>query len=356
MAKLALKYVHQFRDRHRRLRHYFRRRTGKAIPLPGLFGSEEFMAAYQAALATIAKPVEIGESRTQPGTVDALVIAYYKTAEFTALVPKTHNAFKRIIEAFRVKNGSKRVATLQRDHIESMMAAISNVHAKRMWLRAIRALMKAAVPTMRKDNPTIGIENAKRPKSDGFHNWTDEEIQQYRNYWQLGTQQRLVMEFALEAVSRRCEVLRLGPQHVKDGRIRIKRAKGSRDVNILVTSELQAACDAMPKGHAIYIVNLHGKQRSVEGLGTAFAKWATDAGLPKHCRLHGLKKGGMRRLAEAEATTKQIMAISGHRKLSEVERYTEAADQKRLADAGMKKRIENADVANLGTPRAQTTG
>jgi hypothetical protein len=354
MARLPLKYVHQFRDRHGRLRHYFRRRTGKAIPLPGLFGSEEFMAAYQAALATIAQPVEIGESRTNPGTIDALAIAYYKTTEFEALVPKTSKTFKRIIEAFRIKNGSKKVTTLQRDNIESMMAVIPNVHAKRYWLRAIRALMKAAIPTMRKDDPTAGVGHAKRPKSDGFHNWTDEEIGQYRNYWQLGTQQRLVMEFALEAVSRRCEILRLGPQHIKDGRIRIKRAKGSKDVDILVTPELQAACDAMPKVHALYILNLHGKQRSVEGLGTAFAQWATDAGLPKRCRLHGLKKGGMRRLAEAEATTKQIMAISGHRKLSEVERYTEAADQKRLADAGMKKRMGNADVANLSTPNTQT--
>jgi integrase len=45
-------------------------------------------------------------------------------------------------------------------------------------------------------------------------------------------QQRFVMEFALETASRRCEVIRLGPQHVKDGRIRIERAKGSKDVDI----------------------------------------------------------------------------------------------------------------------------
>ena len=46
------------------------------------------------------------------------------------------------------------------------------------------------------------------------------------------------------------------------------------------------------------------------------------------------------------------MAISGHRTLSEVQRYTEDADQKRLADTGMAKKrgqSENASVANLGT-------
>jgi hypothetical protein len=68
---------------------------------------------------------------------------------------------------------------------------------------------------------------------------------------------------------------------------------------------------------------------------------------------HGLKKGGMRRLAEHGNTTHELMAISGHRTLSEVQRYTEDADRKRLADSGMAKRRdqrENTGVANL-TPR-----
>jgi hypothetical protein len=79
--------------------------------------------------------------------------------------------------------------------------------------------MRIAVPTMRKDNPTEGIPGIKLLKSKGHHTWTDSEIAQYRNYWPLGTQQRLVMEFALETASRRGEVVRFGPQHVKNGRI-----------------------------------------------------------------------------------------------------------------------------------------
>jgi hypothetical protein len=53
---------------------------------------------------------------------------------------------------------------------------------------------------------------------------------------------------------------------------------------------------------------------------------------------HGLKKGGMRRLAEHGNTTHELMAISGHRTLSEVQRYTDDADRKRLATSGMAKR------------------
>ena len=56
MVRIKLKYVNAFANRRRkneRVRYYFRRRGFKAIPLPGLPGSEEFMTGYQMALADI---------------------------------------------------------------------------------------------------------------------------------------------------------------------------------------------------------------------------------------------------------------------------------------------------------------
>lgn len=341
MAQIRLKYVNSFGNRSRknkRVRYYFRRRGGKAIPLPGSPGSEEFMTAYSAALASVTKAStsgEIGERRTQPGTIDALVAAYYKSHDWSDLADDTRMARKRIIERFRLQHGAKRVALIQHDHIVQMMAQIQTRSAKRHWLKAIRGLLRFAVPSMRKDDPTADIARIKLPKSKGHHTWTDDEIAQYREHWRLGTQQRLVMEFALETTSRRGEVVRLGPQHIRNGRIRIERTHGSNDVDIPVSPELQAACDAMPKGHLTYIVTAYGKPRSKYGLGNDFARWATEAGLPANCRLHGLKKAGMRRLAERQATTHELMAISGHRTLTEVQRYTEDANRKRLADSAM---------------------
>ena len=77
--------------------------------------------------------------------------------------------------------------------------------------------------------------------------------------------------------------------------------------------------------------------------------WATEAGLPARCRLHGLKKGAMRRLAEVGGTAHELMAFSGHKTLTEVQRYTADADRKRLADAAMAKlrdQSKNADYTN----------
>jgi integrase len=337
MAKIRLRYVNGFRDRHGRVRHYFRRRGEKAITLPGLPGSEEFMAAYAMAIASVPDRPEIAASPTLPGTIDALVVDYYRSAEWGALTEDTRKLRRRIIERFRTKHGDKRVPLLRREHIEKLLAQTAKPSAKRHWLKAIRGLLRYAVPTMLKVDPTEGIANIKLPKTKGHHTWTDEEIARYRAHWTLGTQQRLVMEFALETASRRGEVVRLGPQHVKNGRIRIERTHGSDDVDIPISPELQAACDAMPRSHLTYIISKHGKPRSKYGLGNDFARWATEAGLPARCRLHGLKKGGMRRWAEAGGTAHELMAFSGHRTLSQVQHYTSAADKKRLADSGMAK-------------------
>src|SRR6516162_1237627 len=358
MARIRLKYVNAFANGKRkngRTRYYFRRRGFPAIPLPGLPGSEEFMMAYQMALAAIPERPEIGASRTEPGTIDALVFSYYKSDECLRLAEESRKTRRRIIEKFRTKHGSKRVRLLSRQHIVKMFGEIASPSAKRSWLKAVRALLQHAVPTMRKDNPSEGIAQVKLPKTKGHHTWNDSEIAKYRAHWPFGTQARLVFEFALETVSRRGEVVRLGPQHVYIGsegepRIRIARTHGSEDVDIQISPELKAACDAMPKQHLTYIVTAYGKPRSKYGLGNDFAKWAREAGLPDRCRLHGLKKGGMRRRAEAGNTTHELMAISGHRTLSEVQRYTDDADRKRLATSGMAKRrdrTENNEVANL---------
>src|SRR5262249_44012971 len=192
---------------------------------------------------------------------------YYTGGDGPMWAAVTGSPRRRIIEKFRAKHGSKRVRLLGREHIVKMLGEIASPSAKRSWLKAVRGLVRHAVPTMRKDDPTEGVASIKLPKTKGHHSWNDAEIARYRAYWPLGTQQRLVMEFALETMSRRGEVVRLGPQHVYTGsegepRIRIQRTHGSEDVDIQISPELKAACDAMPKQHLTYVLTAYGKPRS----------------------------------------------------------------------------------------------
>jgi len=50
---------------------------------------------------------------------------------------------------------------------------------------------------------------------------------------------------------------------------------------------------------------------------------------------------GSRRLAEAGCSASEIAAITGHKPLAEVERYTRAADQERLARQAMQRQSES---------------
>jgi hypothetical protein len=87
------------------------------IPLPGLEGSEEFAAAYSAALAATAGPTSmIGASRAKPGTVSALVAAYFgwMVSAEGELSPETQRSRRHILERFREEHGDKRIAGMRR--------------------------------------------------------------------------------------------------------------------------------------------------------------------------------------------------------------------------------------------------
>jgi hypothetical protein len=140
------------------------------------------------------------------------------------------------------------------------------------------------------------------------------------------------MEFALETASRRGEVVCFGPQHIRAGRIRIERTHGSADVDIPISPELEAACAAMPKAHLTYVVTTAGQPRSKYGLGNDFAKWATEAGLPARCRLHGLKKSALARLAEEGASIPSKSARRWAIREPSVEQTVGPADMRTLPE------------------------
>jgi integrase len=68
-----------------------------------------------------------------------------------------------------------------------------------------------------------------------------------------------------------------------------------------------------------------------------FIEWRAKAGLPDDLHAHGLRKAFCRIAAQADLTPHEIMALSGHKTLAEVTRYTAAVDRKKHAASGMKK-------------------
>jgi integrase len=328
------------RDRHGRWRHYLRRKGFRRMALSGLYGTEEFAESYRLAMggSIAVAPREIGGGRTQPGSVNHLIVSYLKSSQWAALSTNTRRTRKPILEQLRGGRwGNVMVRDLHVRHVRRILDDQQQPHAKHHWLKALRGVFSFAVEELKQidDNPSAGIKLV-RPQSDGYWTWLDSQIEQFRRHWPLGTVPRLVMEFALETASRRGEIIHLGKQHVRNGRIVIKRAKGSRSVDIPLTNALRAAIEAMPDtGQLTYLVNASGQPYSPNWLGTNFARWAQAAGLPACCRLHGLRKSRTAQLAERGATAHQIMGVTGHKSLSEVQRYADKYDRRQAADAAM---------------------
>jgi len=337
MARIKLEHVNSFIDRHGRVRHYVRRRGFKAVAIPGLPGSAEFMETYTAALASVTK-VEIGASRSKPGTIAALVALYLGSAAFGNLAVETQRSRRGILERFRTEHGDKQVATLRREHVQVMVSAkLATPSAARNFLNTLRILMRFAVDMgIRPDDPTLGARRVKLKASEGFRAWTESDIAAFEATHPIGTRARLALALLLYTGQRRSDVIRMGRQHVRAGELHVRQQKTGRELTIPVLPELRAVLDAVQSDHLTFLTTAQGKPLTAAGFTNWFRDMCNEAGLPKGTSAHGLRKATCRRLAEAGRSAHEIAAISGHRSLREVQRYTEAADQVRMARAAIK--------------------
>ena len=355
---IRLKYVHCWIDKRNggaRPRYYFRRPGFKRMPLPGLPGSTEFMQAYEAALAGQALPRPmIGASRTKPGSIAALIVSYFCAPQFLALAPATQQTYRLILEKFRSEHGDKPVALLTRQHINAMLAnKVTTPAAANHWLRMVKSLMVFAVEEgWRGDNPTVGIRRIKN-RSAGFHTWDETEIEIFEKQHPVGSKARLALALLLYTAQRRSDVVRMGRQHVRGDVVHVRQQKTGAMLAIPLHPALAAIIAATPNDHLTFLVTSFGNSFTAPGFGNWFREQCNKAGLPRHCAAHGLRKAACRRLAEAGCSANVIASISGHTTLTEVARYTKAADQERMARDGMAA-ISRTETGNGGKTVAKS--
>ena len=122
---------------------------------------------------------------------------------------------------------------------------------------------------------------------------------------------------------------------------------------IPVHPELAVVLEATPSDHLTFLTTAKGKPFSAAGFTNWFRDMCNEAGLPKGTSAHGLRKAACRRLAEAGCSANVIAAISGHATLREVQRYTAAADQARMARAAIDKMAAAfpSTRTSIGKPR-----
>jgi integrase len=348
MTNIRLKFVHEVVGRDGKVRRYFRRRGYDRVPLPGLSGSVEFMTAYQAALSGQGAP-DLGASRIKAGSIDAAVTGYLGSAGFMNLASNTRRTRRGVLEKFRRAHGDKAVATMQKHHVERMIAAKPTPSTALQLLLAVRELMRYAVNVgLRRDDPTAGIRRPRFGKDIGLPTWSEEDIKKFESRHPVGSKARLAMALGLYTGQRGGDVVRMGPQHIKQGVLTVRQQKTGTALLIPLHPELQAMLDAVSPNQLVFLTSLGDRPFNPDAFSRWFRIRCREANLPTRLSFHGLRKAAARRLAEAGMSANVIAAVTGHKSLSEVARYTAAADQLRLARKGIEaltgKRSENEQL------------
>src|SRR5262245_61702309 len=197
-------FVERWRDRHGKMRHYFRKAKGARIPLPGPEAAE-FEAAYQAALMgqSVSKPMRQLDS---PGSIGALITSYMRHADYIGLRESTKIGYASRIETLRTKHGHRSVAGLTRERIVTriLLPYATRPGAALVILIMLRILIRHANNIgWLKGDPSLGI---KRPKTNEVRSWTDAEIGAFEKHWSIGTKQRLAFALHLDTGQRRSDV------------------------------------------------------------------------------------------------------------------------------------------------------
>jgi integrase len=346
------KYTRSYRDRHGKLRIEYRRK-GKTIPLPHSPGTAEFQAAYDAAVAVLARPPAEKPSdphRPIPGTWRWLCVQYFRSLDFGELDPDTQRVRRRILENTCQEQWSKDSPRLFGDApIRAMTPQALMVlrdrkahapEAARSRLKAISRVfdwaLEAKIGSVGR-NPARDVRYPKS-KSGGFHTWTLDEIARFEAKYPIGTKARLALALMLFTGQRKSDIVLFGKQHVHGEVLVFTQQKnaGRNPVNLClpVLPVLRKIIEASPTGPTTFLMTDHGKPFSRAGFGARMRKWCDDAGLPE-CTSHGLRKVAATLLAENGATDLQLMAICGWRDIRQAQKYTKAARQKLMAAEAM---------------------
>jgi integrase len=249
-------YLWRHRTQHGTIVWYVcRYRGAKRIRIKGEYGSPEFMAAYQAAIAGNAPETPRGKS--QAGSLAWLIEQYRKVDDWTALSPATRrnreNHFKHVSKTaghqpYRAINQAAIVAGKDRRAATPAQA--------RNYLDAMRGLFKWAKSAQHiAVDPTEGVANPKRRKGPGFPVWTEADVEAYHKRWPLGTKERVWLDVLLFTGLRRGDAVMIGRQHVRDGvaTLRTEKSRGEITVALPILPVLQRTLDAGPIGDLAFI-------------------------------------------------------------------------------------------------------
>jgi len=316
------------------------------------------MQAYRTALEGLVPECKPNPRRNaSAGSLKWLCEAYYGSAEFKQLDPRTRRVRRNLLDELCRKHGDKPVRLLEVRNVRAIRdAGADRPEAANSLLKALRQVLAFGVATETLDRNAAKEVPYLRSSSEGFHSWSLDEVRRFEERHPVGTKARLAFALLLYTGQRRSDVIQFGRQHVRDGWISFTQHKNRNQkpisLSIPIVPNLQEIIAASPCGNLTFLVTQFRRPFSSAGFGNKFRDWCDQANLP-NCSAHGLRKAAAARLAELGASEHEIMAVTGHQTSKEVSRYTRAARQKILAESAMA-RVSRDGTENKSVPLDQS--
>lgn len=162
-------------DRHKKRRFRFRSK-GFSTEIHGEYGSETFRQDYEKAIRG-QKSFETGFDGTRRGTINALIVPYYKSPQLASLSNSTKMPYRYEIERLRNEHGHRLVDQMKRQHVVKLLEPLADrPSARNNRLKLLRMLLNhAAEIGWCSSNPTTAIKKM-HTNSQGFHTWTEVEL------------------------------------------------------------------------------------------------------------------------------------------------------------------------------------
>ena len=304
----------------------------------------EFEAAYAAALAgslggELVIPEPVGNNE---GSLSWLIEEYENSVEFGELARSTQASRRGILKSITAapyspsnpkpfgdypacRMTAEHVLVLRDQKAKKGLKIAANHRVKVLNAMFMWAVKKKLVPA----NPAHGVELF-RVRTKSHRIWTDEDIASYEERWPIGTKQRLAFALFRYLGVRKSDAVKVGRQHVRTGVLSFVATKNRLALALPPPQDLLKIIEASPTGDLNFLTTEFGKPFTAAGFGNAFRDWCNEAGVTDKSA-HGLRHFVATSLAEAGASSLQLMSCMGWSSIAEAERYTRAADRTRLA-------------------------
>jgi site-specific recombinase XerD len=191
-------------------------------------------------------------NKTKVGTVDAAMLVYLQSEGFSkGLAKSTRDTRRRILTNFAKQHGDKPTALMHGGALQNIVGKMTAAN-QRGFKKAMRGFIDYCLShNLMKVDPLISVKLAKMKDTGGFRTWEESEITAYQTRHARGTKARLALELLLQTGAARCDMVRMGRQHVRGGKLSMRRQKTNVPFDIPLLPSLIAELELHPDCHNV---------------------------------------------------------------------------------------------------------